>query len=301
MAEDKFAIVESIFPTYYEPYEISEDDDIKVGEYNQTLITYRNFCNLKGRVCSPKAHTKSLDFCNWIKPLTKDQTALLEQIKAEKAKEYAEWKAKYKDASEYVTIYVDTEKGNAEIACSLFRKATKALPERFTYTDIQTILSSRPGVKADTANIEDRSKDSINFDLCYMPKEQRGKHLSFYRIKNYEWTFSTFINYLMVFASIYHLVRLYGEETGSEKLKQLAPKLKETFGVLAGYKKGDDSLAKDFEKRVRKVFYSFNTAYATMEAFLNRHSKELDIEDLVKLVKNKDENIIKLYHYILGC
>ena len=58
MAEDEFAKVESIFATYYEPYDIDEADDAKVGSYNQTVISYHTFCTIRGRVCSSKAQMK---------------------------------------------------------------------------------------------------------------------------------------------------------------------------------------------------------------------------------------------------
>lgn len=302
MVEDEFAKVESIFPMYYESYDIDEEDDIKVGNYKHTVISYHTFCTLQGRVCSSKAQIKYLDFCDWIKPMTAEQAALLERIKSKKAKAYAEWEAKCKDSKEYITIYANTTKGHSDTALSRFRKATKALPERFTFSDVQAILRSIPEIKADTANTECGGKDYINFDLCYMPKEQNGKHLTFYKIREFDSTadFSVFINFELVFVSVIHLVRLYGEETGSEKLGLLAERLRQTFKALFNQDFKNNPLAKDFYKHAPKILYTFDTAYSTMEAFLSRHSKELDIDDFVKLIKNKDENIVRIYHKVLG-
>lgn len=309
MVEDEFAKVESIFPMYYEPFDIDyeedddeDKDDVKVGDYNQTVISYHTFCTLQGRVCSSKAQVKYLNFCDWIKPMTAEQAVLLEQIKTKKAKAFAAWEAKCKDAKEYIIIYVNTKKGYADAALSKFRKAAKALPERFAFSDVQTILRSIPELKADTANTECGDKDYIRFELCYMPKEQKGKHLTFYKIREFDsfGDFSVFINFELVLVSLYHLVRLYGQETGSEKLSILAERLKEAGKALFEQKFRQDPLAKDFYKHAPKILYTFDTAYATMQAFLERHSEEWDIDDLVKLIENKDEKIVSLYHKILG-
>ena len=302
MAEDEFAKVESIFPTYYEPFDIDEEDDVKVGDYNQTVISYHTFCTIRGRVCSSKVQIKYLDFCDWIKPLTAEQAVLLEQIKTKKAKAFAEWEAKCKEAKWHVPIYVAVKKGQVDATLSKFRKAAKSLPERFTFADIQAILRSIPEIKADSASTEDQYKDYIYFELCYTPKEQKGKHLTFYKIRAFgkSMDLSVFINYELVFVSLYHLVRLHGEEIGSEKLALLAKRLHEAGKALFNQEYKKDQLANDFFKHAPKIFYTFDTAYATMEAFLERHAKEFDVEDLAELVKNRDENIVKLYHKILG-
>lgn len=302
MAEDEFAKVESIFATYYEPYDIEEADDAKVGSYNQTVISYQTFCTIRGRVCSSKAQMKYLDFCDWIKPLTAEQAALLEQIKSKKAKAFAEWEAKCKDAKWYVPLYVAVKKGQADTALSKFRKAAKALPERFAFSDVQARLRSIPEIEADSASAYDQYKDYIYFELCYTLKEQKGKHLTFCKIRAFEKSMdlSVFINYELVFVSLYHLVRLHGEETGSEKLALLAKRLKEAGKALFNQEYKNDQIAKDFFKHAPKIFYTFDTAYATMEAFLERHAKEWGVEDLAELVKNRDEDILKTYHKILG-
>ena len=62
----------------------------------------------------------------------------------------------------------------------------------------------------------------------------------------------------------------------------------------------NDQIAKDFFKHAPKIFYTFDTAYATMDTFLELHAKEWGVEDLAELVKNRDENILKTYHKILG-
>lgn len=92
MAENDFARVESIFPMHYEAFDINADEDVEVGDYDQTVISYHSFCNVRGKVNSSKAQIKYLDFCDWIKPLTKEQTVILERIKEKKAKAFSEWK-----------------------------------------------------------------------------------------------------------------------------------------------------------------------------------------------------------------
>lgn len=111
---------------------------------------------------------------------------------------------------------------------------------------------------------------------------------------------SVFINYELVFVSLYHLVCLHSEETGSEKLALLAKRLKEAGKALFNQEYKNDQIAKDFFKHAPKIFYTFDTAYTTMEAFLERHAKEWGVEDLAELVKNRDEDILKTYHKILG-
>lgn len=302
MVEDEFAVVESIFPTYYEPFEISEEDDVKIGDYHQTVISYHVFCNVRGRVCSSKAQIKYLDFCDWIKPLTAEQTALLEQIKSKKAEAFAKWKAKCRDAKDYITIYVDTEKEQAPTALSKFRKAAKALPERFTFSDVQKILSSIPEIKEGTANTADNDQDCISFELCYMLKEQKAEHLSFYRIREFTCIedFSSCTSFEFVFIAMYHLVRLYNQEVESEKLDALAERLKSASYALSHGELKKDSLAKDFFKHAPKILYRFDTAYSTMEAFFDRNSKELGVEDFTELVKKRDERIVEMFHQILG-
>lgn len=109
---------------------------------------------------------------------------MLEQIKSKKAKALAAWEAKCKEAKEYVDIFVDTKKGEAATALSKFRKAAKALPERFAFSDMQTILLSIPEIKADTASTVCNDKEYIYFELCYILKEQGGKCLLFNKIRN---------------------------------------------------------------------------------------------------------------------
>ena len=302
MDEGDFAKVESVFTLYYEPFDIDEEDDAQVGDYKHTVISYHTFCTPRGRVLSSKVQTTYLDVCDWIEPLTPEQEVLLEQIKQKKAKAFDAWEAKCKEAKEYVEIYVNTEKGQAETALSKFRKATKALPERFTFSDVQAILRSIPEIKADTASTECGDKDYISFELCYILKEQKEKHLAFYKIRNFDsfGELSVFINYEMVFVSLIHLLRLYGEENHDEKMELLADKLKQTFKALFNRDFKSDPLAKDFFKHAPKIFYTFDTAYSTMEAFLDRNAKNLGVEDFAGLVKNKDENILRIYHQVLG-
>ena len=302
MDEGDFAKVESVFTLYYEPFDIAEEDNAKVGDYKYTVISYHTFCTQRGRVLSSKAQTTYLDVCDWIEPLTPEQEVLLEQIKQKKAKALAAWEAKCKEAKEYIEIYVNTEKGQAEAALSKFRKAAKALPERFTFSDVQAILRPIPEIKADTTSTECDDKDYISFQLCYILKEQKEKHLTFYKIRNFDsfGELSVFINYEMVFVSLIHLLRLYGEENHDEEMELLADKLKQTFKALFNRDFKSDPLAKDYFKHAPKIFYTFDTAYATMEAFLERNAKKLGIEDFAELVKNKDENILRIYHQVLG-
>ncbi len=302
MEEGYFAKVESVFDLYYEPFDIAEDDDAKVGDYKHTVISYHTFCTPYGRVCSSKVQTTYLDVCDWLEPMTPEQEALLQQIKLKKEKALAVWEAKCKEAKDYVEIFVNTKKEQAVTALSKFRKAAKTLPERFTFSDVQAILRSIPEIKANTASIDCNDKEYISFELCYILKEQNGKCLSFNKIRNFDCfeNLLAFINYEIVFVSLYHLVRLYGEETNSEKLRLLKERLNKAGKALFDPKNMDDQLAKDYFKHAPKIFYTFDKAYATIEAFLDRNSKTLGIEDFAELVKNKDENIVRLYHTILG-
>ncbi len=300
--EGYFAKVECVFTMYYEPFDIAEDDDAQVGDYKHTVISYHTFCTPRGRVCSSKVQTTYLDVCDWIEPMTTEQENLLEQIKLKKAGAFAAWETKCKEAKEYVEIYVDVKKGQAATALSKFRKAAKVLPERFTFSDVQAILRSIPEIKADTASTVCNDKEYISFELCYILKEQNGRCLSFNKIRNFDCfeNLSVFINYEMVFVSLYHLVRLYGEETGSEKLRLFTERLAKAGKAMFDPMHRDDQLAKDYFKHAPKIFYTFDTAYATIEAFLNRNAKELGVEDFAELVKNKDENIVRIYHQVLG-
>ena len=93
---------------------------------------------------------------------------------------------------------------------------------------------------------------------------------------------------------------LYGEETNSEKLRLLTERLAKAGKAMFDPMNRDDKLAKDYFKHAPKIFYTFDKAYATIEAFLDRNKKELGVEDFTELVKNKDENILRIYHKVLG-
>lgn len=302
MVEDDFARVESVFAMHCEAYDIDDEDDVKEGDYEWTVVSYHSFCNIRGRVNSSKAQIKYVDFCDWIRPLTGEERNLLERIKAKKAKAFEAWDAKCKAAKDYVQIYVGTDKGYGEVALSKFRKAARTLPERFTFADVQAKLASVPEIKANTASTVECSEDYIYFELCYFPKEQKGGHLSFYKIREFgsRIDMSTFINFEMVFISLYQLVRLCGVENNSEELNVLADRLKKAALALSNEDAKSDALAKDFFKKAPRIFYTFDTAYSTMAAFLERNSKELGAGDLVELVKNRDEKIVELYHRVLG-
>lgn len=302
MAENDFARVESIFPMHYEAFDINADEDVEVGDYDQTVISYHSFCNVRGKVNSSKAQIKYFDFCDWIKPLIKEQTVILERIKEKKAKAFSEWEAKCKDAKDYVAIYVEVKKGYADAVLPKFRKAAKNLPKRFTFTDVQKILRSIPEIKADTASTESLNEDYIYFELCYILKEQSGSHLSFYWIREFASStdMSTFINFEGVFISLYQLVKLYNQTNPSERLNHFADKLKEAASALFNHDFKNSPLAKDFFKNAPKIFYTFDTAYSTMSDFLMHLAKDFDVEDFAELVKSQNEDIIKLYHKILG-
>ena len=59
-------------------------------------------------------------------------------------------------------------------------------------------------------------------------------------------------------------------------------------------------LPRTFFKNAPKIFYTFDTAYSTMSDFLMYIAKDFDVEDFAELVKSQNEDIIKLYHKILG-
>lgn len=302
MVEDDYARVESIFPMYYEVFDIDGDDEVEIGDYEQTVISYHSFCNVRGKVNSSKVQIKYLDFCDWIKPLTHEQAIALSQIKSKKKKAFAEWEARCKDAKDYVTIYVEVKKGQADRILSKFRKATKNLPERFTFADVLKILRSLPEIDADSASTNAPNEDYIYFELCYILKEQGGTHLSFYRIREFAsyMDISTFINFESVFVSLYHLARLYGEENHSERMNKFADKLKEAASALFNQDFQRSSLAEDFYRNAPKIFYTFDSAYSTMADFLMRFAKEFDVEDFAEMVKSRNEMIMKLYHRVLG-
>lgn len=202
----------------------------------------------------------------------------------------------------YVAIYVEVKKGYADAVLPKFRKAAKNLPKRFTFTDVQKILRSIPEIKADTASTESLNEDYIYFELCYILKEQSGSHLSFYRIREFASStdMSTFINFEGVFISLYQLVKLYNQTNPSERLNHFADKLKEAASALFNHDFKNSPLAKDFFKNAPKIFYTFDTAYSTMSDFLMHLAKDFDVEDFAELVKSQNEDIIKLYHKILG-
>ena len=251
---------------------------------------------------SSKAQIKYLDFCDWIKPLTEEQATALLQIKSKKKKAFADWEAKCKDAKDYVTIYVEVKKGYADMVLSKFRKATKDLPERFTFADVQKILRSIPEIEANTASTNAPNEDYIYFELCYILKEQGGTHLSFYRIREFTsyMDISKFINFEGVFVSLYQLVKLYSEENHSEKMNEFADKLKEAASALFNQDFKRSSLAKDFFSYAPKIFYTFDSAYSTMSDFLMRIAEEFEVEDFAVMVKSRNEKIMKLYHIVLG-
>lgn len=302
MVEDEFAVVESIFPVYYEPFD-STEKGVKIGDYKHTIISYHTFCNQNGRVLSSKAQMKYLDYCEWIKPLTENQHALLERIKAKKTSAFAKWEEKCKDANDYLSIYVNVESGQATTALSKIRKISKHLPDRFTFSDLQAILYSIPEIKANTAsNSDSDAKDYISFELCYILKEQNGKCLSFYKIRNFDCTedFSSFINFEWVFISLYQLVVLYNKEHNSKELTTLAEKLKKTFFALVNHDFKDNPLAKDFYKKAPKVNYTPEQAYSTIVDFLSRNADTLCAKDFIEAVKKRDEIITNLYSRVLG-
>lgn len=297
MVEDEFAMIESIFPAYYEAFEAKETD-VKTGDYKHTIISYHPFCNLNGRVLSSKAQIKYLDFCKWIKPLTVSQRDLLESIKAKKLSAFAKWEGKCKEAKDYLTISMDTEKGQASAALSRLRKATKQLSDRFTYAELQTILDSIPEIKANTATDDGSSgTDHISFELCYILKEQQGKCLSFYKIRNFDCSedLSSFMNFEGVFISLYQLVVLYNKEHHSEELTALTAKLKKTFFALVKHEFKDNPLAKDFYKKAPKVNYSPELAYSTIADFLTRNADALGAKEFIESVRKRDTEILSLY------
>lgn len=301
IVEDAFAVVDSIFPTYYEPFDAT-DEDIKIGDYKHTVISYHTFCNLNGRVLSSKAQIKYLDFCEWIRAMTEDQRVLFESIKVKKSVAFAKWEEKCKDATDYVSIDVPTEKGKASEALSKFRKAIKQLPDRFTYSDLQTMLDSIPELEVSTtANSNSCDKDYISFELCYILKEQKGKCLSFYKIRNFDCTedLSSFMNFEGVFISLYQLVVLYNKERNSEELTALAAKLKKTFFALVNREFKDNPLAKDFHKNAPKVNYSAELAYSTITDFLTRNADVLGAKDFIESARERDTEILNLYGRLL--
>lgn len=297
MVEDEFAIVESVFPTYYEPFDATDEDE-KIGDYKHTVISYHTFCNLNGRVLSSTAQIKNLDFCKWIKPLTENERTLLESIKARKPSAFAKWEEKCKDAKDYISIDVNAERGQAPKALSKLRKATKQLPDRFTYSDLKTILDSIPELKMNTAaNSENSAKDHVSFELCYILKEQEGKCLSFYKIRNFDCTqdLSTVMNFEFVFISMYQLVVLYNKERKSEELAALATKLKKAFFALVKKDFENTPLAKDFYKHCPKVIYTPEVAYSVISDFLSRNADALCAKDFIEAVRRRDAEILNLY------
>lgn len=298
MVEDEFAVVESIFPVYYESFD-ETDESIKVGDYKHTIISYHTFCNLNGRVLSSKAQMKYLDFCKWIKPMTEDQRSLLENIKAKKAIAFTKWEGKCKETTDYISIDIKTQKGHASKALSKFRKSTRQLPDRFTYSDLQTILNLIPEIEANSvADSESSDKDYISFELCYILKEQKGKCLSFYKIRNFDCTedLSSVMNFEFLFISMYQLVVLYNKEKNLEELTALATKLKKTFFALTNRDFENDPLAKDFYKHSPRTVYTPEEAYSAIADFLTRNADALCAKDFIESVRKRDKEIINLYY-----
>lgn len=298
MVEDEFAVIDSVFDAYFESFDALEDD-VKVGDYKHTIIAYHTFCNLQGHVLSSKPKINYLDSCEWIKPLTEDQQALLNGIKAKKPVAFAKWEAKCKDAIDYISIDIPTEKGQARKALLKLRKAIKQLPDRFTYSDLQRMLDSIPEFDTEsTADSESDAKDYISFELCYILKEQKGKFLFFYKIRNFDCTedLSSFMNFEGVFVSLYQLVVLYNKEQNSEELTALAAKLKKTFFALVNHEFNANPLAKDFYEKAPKANYSPEMAYSTIADFLTRNADALGAKDFIESVSKRDKEIMNLYY-----
>lgn len=300
--EDEFAIVECVVPMYLEPYDVHKEDKVSIGEYKYTAIAYHTFCTLQGKVCSSKAQVKYLDFCNWIKPVTQVELSMIEEIKSKKAKAFGTWKSKWKDANEYFTIYVQTEKGKASDALSKFRKACKALSDRFTFSDLYIIMDAIPEIKAETASTGDVGGDYISFEVCYTLKEQKGNQLSFYKIREFDCAedLSSFLNFEGVFISLYKLLSLYNQKHHSPKLDSVLPLLKEEFHGLFDQDFTSHPFARDFFKKAPKVNYTYDLAYSTLQSFITRNAKELDIEEFARLFCDHDDEIERLYQEVLG-
>lgn len=306
MADDEFARVESIFPIHYEPYDIaSAGNDVAVGDYKHTVVSYHSFCDLHGRLCSYKAHIKYLDYCDWLQPLTAAQHATLQHMTACKTQALARWQAKCQPASDYVTIYVDVAQGRGEAALSLLRKAARKLPSRFTYCDhVQPMLRAIGAVEADTATTAEPDKDYVSFELCYLLAEQDGRQLSFYKMRELDCSIGTssspLLTYEGVFVAMYQLVRLCCRQRGCEALGPLAERLKTASFALFNRDFKSDAIANDFYKHAPKTFYTPDSAYSTIAGFLVRNAATLGIEDFARQVSGRDEQVVRLYHQLLG-
>ncbi len=274
MADDEFARVESIFPMHYEPYDIAgAGNDVVVGDYKHTAVSYHAFCDLHGRLCSSKA--------------------------------LARWQAKCQPASDYVTICVDVAQGSGDAALSLLRKAARKLPSRFTYCDhVQPMLRAIGVIEADTATTAEPGRDYVSFELCYLLAEQSGRRLSFYKMRELDCSISTtsspLLTYEAVFVAMYQLVRLCSRQRGWDALGPLAERLKVASFALFNRDFKSDAIASDFYKHAPKTFYTRDSAYSAIAGFLVRNAATLGIEDFARQVSGRDEQVVRLYHQLLG-
>lgn len=301
MADDEFALVESVVPIYYEQYDAEISGDEQVGDYKHTLISYHTFCTSTGKICSSVVQIKVLDFCNWLRPLTSEESVLLEKMIENKPKAYDKWVSKCKEAVEIITLYADVETGKQKTILTQLRKSVKTLPEKFTYERLLSAIAHIPEIT--DFSTENSTEDYISFTLSYKPKEQNRHELMFCKIGSFECDtsedLSQMITFEGVFILLYRLTVLYNKEHPSVELQKLEGILKETSYALFNLDFEHCPLAKDFYRKAPKVLYSPDLAYSTITDFLHRNSASLGIETYARLFKNQDEEIVRIFNRLL--
>lgn len=304
IAEDVFAQIECITSLYYEPFDSETKTDVRVGDYKQTLIAYHEFCTQRGRILSGKAQIKDLECCYGIKQLSPADTRSLKQIISTKPEKLTEWKNKCKSAVDYITLYAQTDKGEAKNTLSKIRKAIKALPSTFSYATLQKTLQDIFTEKALTLSTECKGEDYISFALFYKLEEQKEKELTFFKVGALDYTdpaedeamLSTLITFEEVFLSMARITNWYNHNHPSKELTDFMETLHTTWHALFHHKWKECPLAKDFYDNAPKVNYTPDLAYATMQKFLSKNAQKLNIESFAKLIEDRDKEIVEMYY-----
>lgn len=301
IADDEFAHIECVVPIYYEQYDAETNENEHVGNYKHTLISYHTFCTTAGKICSSVVQTKFLDFCDWLRPLTSEESEMLNKYIDRKAKAYDKWCSKCKESVETVTLYADIEKGKSKTTLSKLRKVVKTLPETFTFKELLSVITTIPEINA--VSTENSTDEYISFNLSYKLKEQKSKELTFCKIGSFEREYpedlSLMLTFESVFIALYQLTVLYGKEHPSEELQNLVTILKEAAMALFNQDFKNNPLAKDYYRNAPKVMYTPDLAYSTITDFLSRNAKSMGVEFYADLLKNKNEDIVRIFNELL--
>jgi len=304
LCED-FVQVECLHDLYYEPYDIEVlNGDNQEGDYKNTLITFRNFCDAKGKIkTAGTPHTAFLGV-DTLSPLTPQEQSFIETLIANNKSKYEQWQTKRRAKKEELYIIGTVPQGTAKKTLPLVKKAIKKLPIPFTFTDLVSFIKSRNidiicYADSDMANEE----DYISFTLTYRFGEQRGKEILFSKVSQLDYTereeeklkLGRIFTFEMVFLSLARFVKLYDTKHPSSANAVLLENLQEVWHHLFHQDFKDCPIAKDFYTHApRYISYTDTQAWQIISDFLKRNAKELDAEEFVVKMKS-DDNLMQLY------